>query len=67
MNKEWNYLEDILLEYFFPANLNSWCGTNIDITEWQKRLEDPKERKKMKKMMDEFDWSPLGDPDWMEE
>jgi len=65
--KEWEYLDDILLEVYFPASLNFWCGTNIDLNEWQKKLKNPKERRKMKKFMDNFDWSPLGDPDWMEE
>ena len=64
---EWKYLNDILLEHFFPANLNFWCGTKIDLKEWQEKLKDPKERTKMQKLMDNFDWSPLGDPDWMEE
>lgn len=59
--KEWEYLEDIFLGYLFPANLNFWCGTNIDITEWQEKLKNPKEREKMKKFMDNFDWSPLDD------
>ena len=65
--RECSYIEDIFLEYFFPANLNFWCGTNINIAEWQERLKDPMERKRMKEIMDKFDWSPLGDPDWMEE
>ena len=59
--KDWEYLDDILLEFYFPTCLNYWCGTNININEWQEKLKNPKERTKMKKFMDNFDWSPLDD------
>ena len=65
--KDFGYLNDLLLRYYFPACLNFYCGTNIDMGDWHKKLENPEERKRLQKMMDEFDWSPLGDPDWMEE
>ena len=59
--EEWKYMEDMLLEYWFPVSVNYWCGTDIDLAEWQKKCEDPVERKKLKRIMDNFDWSPLDD------